>query len=311
MHIWLVILLAVLASQETDQQHGKPLRLDRWTTAKAGIQAETPGTSIRVSKGPGWIRTTDEYLDFVVHMRFRVLTTDADGAVLLRAWQREAGGWPSTGYRLAIAGPAVKRRAPLVTGFSAKTQLVSGGPEATVPPGDVGVWRELTVLCRHDRVTVTVDGREVGVVEGGEPQAGAIGIEARKGVIEFDDIWLLEDTGVGLLYRGPQGPLAAPPAPISFKPSALTLPQVVREVQPRYTSVALAAGIEGVVVLEVIVLPDANVGDVRLVRPLNHELDVEAVAAARRWRFKPGALAGVAVPVLVTLELTFKLRGRL
>jgi outer membrane biosynthesis protein TonB len=37
-------------------------------------------------------------------------------------------------------------------------------------------------------------------------------------------------------------------------------------------------------------------------------LDQEAIKAARQWRFRPGRLMGEAVPVLVTIELTFTLR---
>jgi TonB family protein len=58
------------------------------------------------------------------------------------------------------------------------------------------------------------------------------------------------------------------------------------------------------------VLPDGTVGDVRITRSLDSRfgLDQEAIAAARRWRFKPGLLNGRPVPVAVTIELMFSLR---
>jgi protein TonB len=37
-------------------------------------------------------------------------------------------------------------------------------------------------------------------------------------------------------------------------------------------------------------------------------LDQEAIAAAKKWKFKPGTRQGKPVPVLVTIELTFTLR---
>ena len=37
-------------------------------------------------------------------------------------------------------------------------------------------------------------------------------------------------------------------------------------------------------------------------------LDQEAIKAARQWRFAPGTRMGQAVPVQITIELTFTLR---
>jgi outer membrane biosynthesis protein TonB len=37
-------------------------------------------------------------------------------------------------------------------------------------------------------------------------------------------------------------------------------------------------------------------------------LDLEAMKAARNWRFRPGTRLGEPVSVLVTIELTFTLR---
>jgi TonB family protein len=64
------------------------------------------------------------------------------------------------------------------------------------------------------------------------------------------------------------------------------------------------------VVLECVVNTDGSVGDVKVLKSLDveHGLDDEAVKAAKLWRFKPGLKKGKAVPVAVTLELTFTLR---
>jgi TonB family protein len=88
------------------------------------------------------------------------------------------------------------------------------------------------------------------------------------------------------------------------------LPSLVREVMPEYTSEALRLGIEGTVVVECLVLPDGTVGKVEVVRSLDPSfgLDEQAVKAAKQWRFKPGTRFGEPVAVLVTLEMTFKVR---
>jgi protein TonB len=90
----------------------------------------------------------------------------------------------------------------------------------------------------------------------------------------------------------------------------VTLPRVLLEVKPQYTSDAMRAKVQGTVLLECVVRPDGSVGDVHVVRSLDPTfgLDEEAKKAARRWRFAPGTRVGQPVPVLVTIELTFALR---
>jgi protein TonB len=93
---------------------------------------------------------------------------------------------------------------------------------------------------------------------------------------------------------------------------SVTYPRVIRDVKPQYTADAMRAQIQGAVFLECIVLPDGTVGDVRVVKSLDSTfgLDQEAIRAAKQWRFQPGTRDGVAVPVVVTIELTFTLGKR-
>jgi TonB family protein len=92
--------------------------------------------------------------------------------------------------------------------------------------------------------------------------------------------------------------------------SGIETPVVLREVKPQYTSDAMRAKIQGVVVLNCIILPDGTVGQVEVVKSLDSVfgLDQEAVKAAKQWRFIPGKKQGQPVPVLVSIELTFTLR---
>ena len=99
----------------------------------------------------------------------------------------------------------------------------------------------------------------------------------------------------------------------AYRPgNGVSLPRVLREVKPRYTAEAMRAKVQGTVLLECIVQPDGTVGPVRIVRSLDSTfgLDEEAIKAAKEWRFAPGiqAQTGQAVPVIITIELTFTLR---
>ena len=92
--------------------------------------------------------------------------------------------------------------------------------------------------------------------------------------------------------------------------NGVTLPRVLREVKPQYTSDAMRAKVQGTVLLECIVQKDGSVGDVQVIRSLdsNFGLDQQAVIAAKAWRFAPGTRLGEPVPVQITIELTFTLR---
>jgi protein TonB len=113
-----------------------------------------------------------------------------------------------------------------------------------------------------------------------------------------------QGSGLGPGYGGGTGGGVYQPG------NGVTLPQLVREVKPAYTSDAMRAKIQGTVLLQCVVRPDGSVTDIQVLRSLdpNFGLDQEAIKAARQWRFRPGMRMGEPVPVLVTIELTFTLR---
>jgi len=102
-----------------------------------------------------------------------------------------------------------------------------------------------------------------------------------------------------------------PPAG-AFRPgNGVVLPKPLSQVRPQYTGAAMREKIQGKVALECIVEPDGSVRRVRVLRSLDavYGLDEQAVTAAKQWRFAPGTKDNVAVPVMITIELTFTLRS--
>lgn len=87
-------------------------------------------------------------------------------------------------------------------------------------------------------------------------------------------------------------------------------PTLVQEVKPGYTGEAMRAKIQGVVLMEAVVMPDGTVGNVHITRSLDSVfgLDQKAIEAIKQWRFRPGTRFGQPVPVLVEVEMTFTLR---
>jgi TonB family protein len=109
--------------------------------------------------------------------------------------------------------------------------------------------------------------------------------------------------------KTPEGQQPTTPAQ-SYRPGTpgLTLPKVITEAKPSYTRAAMQAKIQGSVQISGVVGVDGTLGDMKVVKSLSPDLDREAIRAAQKWRFVPGARDGKPVPVEVSLELMFKLK---
>jgi protein TonB len=79
---------------------------------------------------------------------------------------------------------------------------------------------------------------------------------------------------------------------------------------PRYPTAARASGLEGVVVLNVLVRPDGRVDEARVaVSSGARILDDAALAAVRTWLFAPATRDGRPVESVVEVPLKFALRA--
>jgi TonB family protein len=90
--------------------------------------------------------------------------------------------------------------------------------------------------------------------------------------------------------------------------SGVEAPRIVKEVRALYTDEARRRGIEGDVVLEVIVTQAGTVDRVRVVRGLGAGLDQNAIAAVKQWRFDPARRQGAPVDVVVEVSVEFRMR---
>jgi protein TonB len=79
-------------------------------------------------------------------------------------------------------------------------------------------------------------------------------------------------------------------------------------VKPVYTDEARRQGVEGEVVMEIIVLSNGSVGSVKVLRGLPAGLNDRAVQAVRAWRFAPARLRGTPVDVVVEASVEFRMR---
>lgn len=85
-------------------------------------------------------------------------------------------------------------------------------------------------------------------------------------------------------------------------------PVAVTRVEPIYTQPARKARIQGFVVIEAVIDRQGNVTEARVLKPLPLGLDLAALEAVKRWKFRPGTLNGQPVPVYYNLTVNFQLQ---
>jgi TonB family protein len=76
---------------------------------------------------------------------------------------------------------------------------------------------------------------------------------------------------------------------------------------PSYTDPARAAKLNGTALLDVVVSANGETESATMVRGLPFGLNDKAIEAIRQWKFKPATRNGQPVPVMVVIEVTFRL----
>ncbi|MBP7864956.1 MAG: TonB family protein [Acidobacteria bacterium] len=83
-----------------------------------------------------------------------------------------------------------------------------------------------------------------------------------------------------------------------------TQPRLVERVSPRLPDTAKTAKVYGKVVLSVVITPSGKVSDIKVTKGPKI-LRGAAVEAVKQWRYTPGTVRGVKVPVNKTIEINF------
>jgi protein TonB len=115
-------------------------------------------------------------------------------------------------------------------------------------------------------------------------------------------------------------PKPGKPSPAPLQPTALAAaPMVAPDVGPRATSspkppyplTAFKAKQEGRVVLELEVLEDGTVGQVRLAKSSDFDsLDASALATVKKWKYSPAQKSGQIVKQWIRVSILFEVKAR-
>jgi len=88
---------------------------------------------------------------------------------------------------------------------------------------------------------------------------------------------------------------------------SIRAPMKTQNAEAVYPPTARAAGVQGVVILEVTIAEDGTVSNARVLRSIPL-LDPAALDAVRQWRYEPTLLNGVPTPVIMTVTVNFSLQ---
>jgi protein TonB len=95
-----------------------------------------------------------------------------------------------------------------------------------------------------------------------------------------------------------------PPAPPQRIGGDVAQANLITQVKPQYPSLARAARVQGVVLLNATISKEGTIKDLRVIsgHPLLNEAAMEAV---RQWRYKPQLLNKQPIEVITTITVNF------
>ena len=110
---------------------------------------------------------------------------------------------------------------------------------------------------------------------------------------------------VALAFTGAAS-LAAQEAPVAAGSDGVPVPKKTKHVQPTYPQEALAQGVRGIVILDLVLDAQGKVEATTVIRSVPG-LDEAAIAAARQWEYEPTKVGGKPARVRLTVPITFAL----
>lgn len=84
-------------------------------------------------------------------------------------------------------------------------------------------------------------------------------------------------------------------------------PVPIKTPPPEYPTDARRMGLSGVVAVSIVIDEAGKITSAQVLKSSNPDFDASALAAVKKWTFKPGKKDGVAVKTKVTIPLRFDL----
>jgi protein TonB len=107
---------------------------------------------------------------------------------------------------------------------------------------------------------------------------------------------------------GVPGGLPAVEDPPVYIERGIESPVLIQKVEPPYPKLALITRKQGIVVLQAIITKTGTVENVTILRSADPLLDQAAMAAVKRWIYRPATIHGRPIKVYFTVTVKFHLR---
>jgi 3-keto-disaccharide hydrolase len=145
------------------------------------VTFEVKDGNLRLVKGMGWLRSDQQYKDFILEFEWRALDEQYDSGFFLRAGL-PGNPWPTAGWQLNLRYSQV---GALVKGF--RTVVAAETPKAPV-----NKWVKFRVEAKGNRVKLIVDGEDAWETDKLDVERGYIGIQAENKAFDFRNIRIQE-----------------------------------------------------------------------------------------------------------------------
>jgi len=154
--------------------------LDGWQLMNGAKFVAEDGV-IKLNGGGGWLRSENEYSDFILRLELRFMKPKQDGGVFLRA-SKEGKGWPSRKYE--VQSENSPRMAKI---FGAKHKLNVELAQKVLKP--VGEWNAYEIKLVGPNIEVRLNGELVTTSDSmSKLTRGHIGLQGESGYHEYRNI---------------------------------------------------------------------------------------------------------------------------
>jgi hypothetical protein len=168
------------------------INLDGWVIENGAAFSARNGLLV-LNKGAGWLRSEEEFGDFVLELDFRFLEKEANSGIFVRTGPTsndDQNGWPDNGYQIQCKDTITEDRA-------LATMIPYGAPpfehesdrdtlaRAYRPTGE---WNHYEIMCKDEDLSVKLNGALITTASNIKNLRGHVGIQAEFGHLEFRNI---------------------------------------------------------------------------------------------------------------------------
>jgi pimeloyl-ACP methyl ester carboxylesterase len=155
--------------------------LTGWEQMNGSKFVATEGV-IKHDQGLGWLRTKEQYDNFVLRLEVRWLKDRQDSGVFLRAGL-EGDNWPTRKYEVQC-----ENSERIVHIFGTNCQRDAAKAQALLKP--TGEWNLLEIHCNGARCEVRLNGELASSADNLAPGKGYLGLQGENGRLEFRNLLL-------------------------------------------------------------------------------------------------------------------------